>query len=109
MNDSTISDTEHQEDLVVEELEEQVKPPPLYRVVIMNDDYTPMEFVVHVLETFFGMDFDKAYRIMMTVHTSGKGVVGMYPKDIAETKSEQVNSYARQNGHPLLTTVEKTE
>lgn len=109
MSDSTFSVPDQQEDLAVEELEEQVKPPPLYRVVIVNDDYTPMEFVVHVLETFFGMDFDKAYRIMMTVHTTGKGVVGMYPKDIAETKSEQVNSYARQNGHPLLTTVEKTE
>ncbi len=88
-------------DLVALEAKPSVKRPPLYRVIILNDDYTPMEFVVEVLELFFGMQREKAVQIMLTIHTKGSAVVGLFPRDIAETKAEQVNHYARQNDHPL--------
>ena len=87
----------------------KLKRPPMYKVVLLNDDYTPMEFVVHVLERFFGMDREKATQIMLTVHTQGAAVVGIFPRDIAETKSEQVNRYAQENQHPLISTVEMTD
>ena len=74
-------------DLAVEEARPKVKQPPLYRVVLINDDYTPMEFVVQVLETFFNMDRERATRVMLAVHTKGKGVCGIYTRDIAETKA----------------------
>lgn len=95
--------------LVVETTKPQLKRPSMYKVILMNDDYTPMEFVVHVLEAFFAMDREKATRIMLTVHTSGSAVVGIYPRDIAETKSEQVNQYAQQNQHPLIANIEMTD
>ncbi len=84
----------------------KLKRPPLYRVILLNDDYTPMEFVVHVLEQFFGMNREKATQVMLAVHTKGKGVCGIYPQDIAETKAAQVNQSARDSGHPLLCEVE---
>ena len=84
----------------------QVKRPSLYKVILLNDDYTPMEFVVHILEKFFGMNREKATQIMLTVHTEGAATVGIFPRDIAETKSEQVNLYAQENNHPLLSKVE---
>lgn len=87
----------------------KVKRPPMYKVILINDDYTPMEFVVHILELFFGMNREKATHIMLTVHTSGSAVVGIFPRDIAETKSEQVNQYAQENNHPLLSKVEMTD
>lgn len=87
----------------------KLKQPPLYRVVLLNDDYTPMEFVVHILEQFFYMSRDKATQIMLTVHTQGKGVCGVYTKDIAETKAVMVNQYARDNEHPLVCEVEKAD
>ena len=87
----------------------ELKRPPMYKVVLLNDDYTPMEFVVHVLEIFFGMDREKATQIMLAVHTQGAAVVGIFPRDIAETKSEQVNQYAQENQHPLVSTVEMTD
>ena len=87
----------------------KVKKPPLYRVILLNDDYTPMEFVVYVLQIFFGFDGDKAQRIMLAVHTHGKGVCGIFTKEVAETKSEQVNNFARENGHPLLSDIEQVE
>jgi ATP-dependent Clp protease adaptor protein ClpS len=87
----------------------ELKRPPMYKVLLLNDDYTPMEFVVHVLEIFFGMDREKATQIMLTVHTQGAAVVGIFPRDIAETKSEQVNQYAQENQHPLVSTVEITD
>lgn len=87
----------------------ELKRPPMYKVILMNDDYTPMEFVVHVLEAFFSMDREKATQIMLTVHTSGSAVVGIYPRDIAETKSEQVNQYAQENQHPLVSNIEMTD
>ena len=84
----------------------KLKRPPLYRVILLNDDYTPMEFVVQVLEQFFGMNREKATQVMLAVHTKGKGVCGIYPQDIAETKASQVNESARESGHPLLCEVE---
>jgi ATP-dependent Clp protease adaptor protein ClpS len=87
----------------------KLKRPPMYKVVLLNDDYTPMEFVVHVLEIFFSMDREKATQVMLTVHTQGAAVVGIFPRDIAETKSEQVNQYAQENQHPLISTVEMTD
>lgn len=87
----------------------KLKRPPMYKVVLLNDDYTPMEFVVHVLELFFAMDREKATQIMLAVHTQGAAVVGIYPRDVAETKSEQVNQYAQENQHPLISTVEMTD
>jgi ATP-dependent Clp protease adaptor protein ClpS len=87
----------------------ELKRPPLYKVILLNDDYTPMEFVVHVLEVFFAMNREKATQIMLTVHTEGSAVVGIFTRDIAETKSEQVNQYAQENQHPLISTVEMAD
>ncbi len=92
--------------LIVQEAKPKLKRPPLYRVMILNDDFTPMEFVVHVLEYFFGMDREKAVRVMLQVHTQGNGVCGVFSREIAETKVSQVNEYARENNHPLLCTME---
>ena len=79
----------------------------MYKVVLKNDDYTPMEFVVEVLQRFFGMDLEKATQVMLSVHYSGKGVCGTFTAEIAETKVVQVNTYSRNNEHPLLCTMEK--
>ena len=87
----------------------KLKPPSMYKVILINDDYTPMEFVVEVLEYFFQMEREKATQIMLAVHTQGSAVVGIYPRDIAETKSEQVNQYSQENQHPLISTVEMTD
>lgn len=95
--------------LAVAPAKPRLKRPPLYKVVLLNDDYTPMEFVVDVLEQFFGMNREKATQVMLTVHTRGKGVCGIFPRDIAETKAAQVNQYARDSGHPLLCEVEPSE
>ncbi len=89
--------------------EPQLKRPPMYKVLILNDDYTPMEFVVHILESFFVLSREKATQIMLSIHTTGSGVAGIFPRDIAETKSEQVNQYAQENNHPLMSTVEMTD
>ena len=94
--------------LVVEEAQPQVKKPPLYQVVLLNDDYTPMEFVVDVLERIFALDRMRATRIMLEVHTRGKGVCGLFTYEIAETKVAQVMTYSRQHQHPLLCTMEET-
>tara|TARA_B110000503_G_C7051719_1_gene372628 strand:- start:205 stop:597 length:393 start_codon:yes stop_codon:yes gene_type:complete len=96
-------------DLAVAPVKPKLKRPALYKVVLLNDDYTPMEFVVEVLEHFFGLNREKATQVMLAVHTLGKGVCGIYPRDIAETKAAQVNSSARENGHPLLCEVEPSE
>ncbi len=92
--------------LVLEEAKPKLKKPPLYKVVLLNDDYTPMDFVVSVLEMFFNLPREKATRIMLQVHTQGKGVCGIFSKEIAETKVHQVNTYSRENQHPLLCTLE---
>lgn len=92
--------------LAVEEGKPKLKRPPMYKVVLLNDDYTPMEFVVHILEEFFDMDRPRATRIMLTVHTQGKGICGVFTREIAETKVAQVNEYSRKHQHPLLCTME---
>jgi len=84
----------------------ELERPPLYSVVLFNDDYTPMEFVIEVLQQYFSLDLDRATEVMLTVHYRGKGVAGVYPRDIAETKAQQVNHYARSQGHPLLCQIE---
>lgn len=93
--------------LVVEEAKPRLKRPPLYQVVLLNDDFTPMEFVVDVLEHIFGMDRTTAPRVMLEVHTRGKGVCGVFTYEIAETKVAQVTTYARDHQHPLLCTMEE--
>lgn len=90
----------------VQEESPKLKRPPLYCVIMMNDDFTPMEFVVHILQDFFLMPLEKATQIMLAVHTKGSAVCGVYTKDVAETKCQQVNQYSQENEHPLLCTVE---
>ncbi len=93
--------------LAVEEARPRLKKPPQFKVVLMNDDYTPMEFVVQVLQQFFHHSREKAVQIMLHVHTQGRGVAGIYPLEIAETKTAQVNAFARKHQHPLLTVMEE--
>ncbi len=81
--------------------------PPLYKVMLLNDDYTPMEFVVHVLERFFGLNHAQSFEIMLTVHKKGLAVVGVFSAEIAETKVAQVMDFARRHQHPLQCTMEK--
>ncbi len=95
-------------DLVVEEAQPKLKRPPLFRVVLINDDYTPMEFVVEVLQSIFGMERPKATRVMLEVHTKGKGICGVFDYEIAETKVAQVLSTAQQQQHPLMCTMEES-
>jgi ATP-dependent Clp protease adaptor protein ClpS len=95
--------------LAVQESKPQLKPPPMYKVVLLNDDYTPMEFVVEVLESFFSMGRERATQVMLAVHTQGKGVCGIFTRDIAETKAAQVNQYARDSQHPLLADTEAVD
>lgn len=87
----------------------KLQKPPMYKVVLLNDDYTPMEFVVEVLQVFFAMNREKATQVMLAVHTVGKATCGIFPRDIAETKSAQVNQYAKENQHPLLSDVESAD
>ncbi|WP_353535460.1 ATP-dependent Clp protease adapter ClpS [Cognatishimia sp. WU-CL00825] len=85
----------------------RTKRPPLYKVLLLNDDYTPMEFVVHILERFFGMTHSQSFEIMLTVHKKGVAVVGVFSHEIAETKVTQVMDFARRHQHPLQCTMEK--
>ncbi len=85
----------------------KTKKPSLYRVLILNDDYTPMEFVVHVLEKYFSKGREEATRIMLHVHHKGSGICGIFTYEVAETKVTQVMDFARQHGHPLQCTMEK--
>jgi ATP-dependent Clp protease adaptor protein ClpS len=100
-------DTDDGQGLAVEEARPKLKKPPLYRVVLLNDDYTPMEFVVQVLQKIFSMDRTTATRVMLEVHTKGKGICGEYTFEIAETKVAQVTGLANQHQHPLLCTMEE--
>lgn len=93
--------------LALEEAKPKLQPPPQFKVVMINDDYTPMEFVVQVLQQFFHHTREKAVQIMMQIHTAGRGTAGIYPVEIAETKTAQVNAFARKHQHPLLTVMEK--
>lgn len=94
--------------LTLEEARPKVQKPPLYKVVLLNDDYTPMEFVVDVLKKFFGLSHDKATQVMLHVHTRGRGVAGVYTLEIAETKVIMVNEYSREHEHPLQCTLEES-
>lgn len=96
-------------DLAVQPADPEVARPPMYKVVLHNDDYTPMEFVVEVLQSFFHMDSETAVQVMLTVHTQGKATCGIFTRDIAETKSHQVNQYARECQHPLLSDIEAAD
>lgn len=98
---------EHELGTVIETAKPELQKPPMYRVVLLNDDFTPMEFVVAVLETFFAMTRQQATQIMLHVHTRGKGACGVFTREVAETKVTQVNEYSRSHQHPLLCTMEK--
>jgi len=98
---------EHEGSQSLLESEPEVKQPSLYRVILFNDDFTPMEFVVHILEDFFSLSRESATQVMLAVHTRGKGVCGVYTRDIAETKAAQVNEYSRDHEHPLVCDIEK--
>lgn len=93
--------------LLIEHVKPKLKKPPMYKVVLINDDYTPMEFVVHILESIFNHNREQATQIMLHVHKLGKGVCGVYTKDIAETKMVQVNNFSRENKHPLMCEIEE--
>ena len=105
------SDREHEQDhghgAMVEASRPEVAKPPLYSVLLLNDDYTPMDFVVEVLMRFFPMTAEKATQIMLHVHTRGRGVCGVFTREVAESKVAQVNEFSRLNQHPLLCTMER--
>ncbi|MDD3608461.1 MAG: ATP-dependent Clp protease adapter ClpS [Halothiobacillaceae bacterium] len=98
---------QEESDLALGEQALRADPPPLFNVLLLNDDYTPMDFVIAVLEQFFGMNRESATRVMLEVHTQGQGLCGAFSRDVAETKVMQVNQSARQNGHPLLSVMER--
>lgn len=109
MSDDDELDHDRGISVVEERIDPELKKPAMYKVVLLNDDYTPMEFVVQVLEIFFNMNREKATQIMLAVHSVGKATCGIYTRDIAETKSTQVNDFAQQNHHPLISDVEAVE
>jgi len=99
---------QHKNDSVLEAKKAKVKLPPMYKVLLLNDDYTPMEFVVLVLQKFFGMSRERATQVMLKVHREGMGVCGVYPRDMATTKVQQVTAYAHKHQHPLQCVMEET-
>jgi ATP-dependent Clp protease adaptor protein ClpS len=99
---------QHKDDSVLEAKKAKVKLPPMYKVLLLNDDYTPMEFVVLVLQKFFGMNRERATQVMLKVHREGMGVCGVYPRDVATTKVQQVTAYAHKHQHPLQCVMEET-
>jgi ATP-dependent Clp protease adaptor protein ClpS len=96
------------DDSLLEAQRSKLKPPPMFKVMLLNDDFTPMEFVVLVLQKFFGMTRERATQVMLKVHREGIGVCGVYPRDIATTKVQQVAAYARRHQHPLQCVMEET-
>ncbi len=98
---------QYQNGSLLEAKHNKLAPPPLYKVLLLNDDFTPMEFVIVVLQKFFTMDREQATRIMLKVHTEGRGICGVYPRDVAATKVEQVAAFARDNQHPLACVMEE--
>jgi len=101
---------EHEHDehsgVALETAPPEVKRPPLYQVLLMNDDFTPMDFVVEVLQVFFGLNRERATQVMLHVHTRGRGVCGVFTREVAETKVAQVNEFSRHHQHPLMCTME---
>jgi len=104
-------DAEFDRDIGLAEAETKpkLKKPSMYKVILLNDDYTPMEFVIEVLQTFFNMNREKATQIMLAVHTAGKATCGIFTMDVAETKSVQINLYAQECQHPLISIIEATD
>ena len=102
-------DREHEQELgvVVAPARPELQRPPMYQVVLLNDDFTPMDFVVAVLELFFAMTRERATQVMLHVHTRGKGICGVFTREVAETKVTQVNEFSRAHQHPLLCSMEK--
>ncbi|MEN3258974.1 ATP-dependent Clp protease adapter ClpS [Sodalis endosymbiont of Spalangia cameroni] len=101
------SDRLDERHLAEEQVKDAVQPPSMYKVILINDDYTPMEFVIDVLQKFFSYDVKRATQLLLRVHYQGKAVCGIYTAEVAETKAVHVNRYARENEHPLLCTLEK--
>ncbi len=99
--------TKQQESELLEAVRTRAQPPRMYKVLLLNDDFTPMDFVIGVLQRFFAMDLEQATRIMLKVHNEGRGICGVFPRDIAATKVEQVSNYARQHQHPLACVMEE--
>ncbi len=100
--------TRQRDSAVLEEQKDRLKPPPMFKVLLLNDDYTPMDFVVVVLQRFFALSRERATQIMLKVHREGVGLCGVYPKDVAATKVEQVEGFARQHQHPLRCVMEES-
>ena len=100
--------TKHVDNPVLQAKKSKLKPPRLFKVLLLNDDFTPMEFVVMILQEFFSKSREQATQIMLKVHREGVGVCGVFPKDVANTKVEQVLAFARQNQHPLQCVMEET-
>ena len=98
---------EHEHGVIVAPSRPETARPPLYSVMLLNDDYTPMDFVIEVLTRFFSLDLERATQVMLHVHTRGRGICGVFTREIAESKVAQVNEYSRMNQHPLLCTMEK--
>ena len=99
---------QNKDDTVLEAQRSKLKPPPMFKVMLLNDDYTPMEFVVLVLQKFFGMSRERATQVMLKVHREGIGVCGVFPGDVANTKVQQVAAYPRKHQHPLQCVMEPT-
>jgi ATP-dependent Clp protease adaptor protein ClpS len=99
---------QYKDDTLLEAQRSKLQPPPMFKVMLLNDDYTPMEFVVVVLQKFFGMTRERATQVMLKVHREGIGVCGVYPHDIASTKVQQVAAFARRHQHPLQCVMEET-
>ncbi len=100
---------EQHTDLNVAEARPELKKPSMYEVLLINDDYTPMDFVVEVLTYFFSMSMEKATQVMLQVHTEGEGVCGVFPHDVAETKVAQVRAFAKKHQHPLMCVSKKLD
>lgn len=98
---------QHQDGSVIEAKRSKLEPPRLFMVLLLNDDFTPMEFVVLVLQKFFAMNREQATQIMLKVHLEGRGICGIYPRDVAATKVAQVAAFARENQHPLACVMEE--
>jgi ATP-dependent Clp protease adaptor protein ClpS len=105
---SSIKQTQGNDEGLAELTRQRVEPPPMYKVILHNDDYTPMDFVIDVLTRFFNLQYEKASEIMLKVHYEGKAICGVFTAEIAETKVQQVSSYAKEHEHPLLCTMERS-
>ncbi|CAJ0992874.1 ATP-dependent Clp protease adapter ClpS [Pantoea sp. Nvir] len=104
---ANINDWINFEHLTRDKVKKDLNPPCMYRIIIINDDYTPMEFVIDVLQKFFSYEVESAMQLMLKVHYHGRAICGLFTAEVAETKVVQVNNYARKNQHPLLCTLEK--